>query len=215
MFHHRGRPSRISIRCPPRVRTTPERSIRRRRWLPAPVLLPMIEDRDGTLSEPSRDCCAARCRLSATGQGRQRGADVSLRRQSRLDLGCYGEGPGEIPATSPPGSGSRTAKPSSSAGQQDPASPTWLARSASYGCRLGTSTRYHHVSRLLDELTLARGDGSYPKLIQRLARSWLLHPRRLGARFALTTRTLASSASLRRSRTDRTSSHDRNSRSAG
>ena len=30
------------------------------------------------------------------------------------------------------------------------------------------------VSRLLDELTLARGDGSYPKLIQRLARTWLL-----------------------------------------
>ena len=30
------------------------------------------------------------------------------------------------------------------------------------------------ISRLLDELTLARGDGSYPKLIQRLARTWLL-----------------------------------------
>ena len=41
-------------------------------------------------------------------------------------------------------------------------------------CRLGISTRYYRVSRLLDELTLARGDGSYPKLIQRLARTWLL-----------------------------------------
>ena len=40
--------------------------------------------------------------------------------------------------------------------------------------RLGISTRYYRVSRLLDELTLARGDGSYPKLIQRLARTWLL-----------------------------------------
>ena len=29
-------------------------------------------------------------------------------------------------------------------------------------------------SRLLDELTLARGDGSYPKFVQRLARTWLL-----------------------------------------
>ena len=36
------------------------------------------------------------------------------------------------------------------------------------------SGRYYRVSRLLDELTLARGDGSYPKLIQRLARTWLL-----------------------------------------
>ena len=41
-------------------------------------------------------------------------------------------------------------------------------------CRLGISTRYYRVSRLLDELTLARGDGSYPKLIQRLARTWPL-----------------------------------------
>ena len=41
-------------------------------------------------------------------------------------------------------------------------------------CRLGISTRYYRVSRLLDELTLARGDGSYPKLVQRLARTWLL-----------------------------------------
>ena len=41
-------------------------------------------------------------------------------------------------------------------------------------CRTGISTRYYRLSRLLDELTLARGDGSYPKLIQRLARTWLL-----------------------------------------
>ena len=41
-------------------------------------------------------------------------------------------------------------------------------------CRIGISTRYYRVSRLLDELTLARGDGSYLNLIQRLARTWLL-----------------------------------------
>ena len=41
-------------------------------------------------------------------------------------------------------------------------------------CRIGISTRYYRVSRLLDELALARGDGSYPKVIQRLARTWLL-----------------------------------------
>ena len=38
----------------------------------------------------------------------------------------------------------------------------------------GIYTRYYRLSRLLDELTLARGDGSYPRLIQRLARTWLL-----------------------------------------
>ena len=41
-------------------------------------------------------------------------------------------------------------------------------------CRNGISTRYYRLSRLLDELVLARGDGSYPKLIQRIARTWLL-----------------------------------------
>ena len=42
-------------------------------------------------------------------------------------------------------------------------------------CRLGISTRYLPLlSRLLDHLTLARADGSYPRLVQRLARTWLL-----------------------------------------
>ena len=36
-------------------------------------------------------------------------------------------------------------------------------------CRVATANH-----RLLDELTLARGDGSYPRLIQRLAKTWLL-----------------------------------------
>ena len=41
-------------------------------------------------------------------------------------------------------------------------------------CRIGISTCYYHVSRLLDELTLARAGESCPKLIERLARTWLL-----------------------------------------
>ena len=41
-------------------------------------------------------------------------------------------------------------------------------------CQLGISTRYFRVSRLLDQLALGRGDGSYPKLVQRLAKTWLL-----------------------------------------
>ena len=41
-------------------------------------------------------------------------------------------------------------------------------------CRNGISTRYSRLSRLLDELALARGDGSYPKLVPRRARTWLL-----------------------------------------
>ncbi|MDE2796797.1 MAG: IS21 family transposase [Gemmatimonadota bacterium] len=41
-------------------------------------------------------------------------------------------------------------------------------------CQLGISTRYFRVSRLLDQLALARADGSYLKLVQRLAKTWLL-----------------------------------------
>jgi DNA replication protein DnaC len=41
-------------------------------------------------------------------------------------------------------------------------------------CRHGLSTRYFRVSRLLAELKLARADGSYPRLLQRLARAQLL-----------------------------------------
>ena len=41
-------------------------------------------------------------------------------------------------------------------------------------CRNGISTRHYRLSRLLDELVLVRGDGTYPKLVQRLARTWLL-----------------------------------------
>ncbi len=41
-------------------------------------------------------------------------------------------------------------------------------------CRTGLSTHYYRVSRLLGELALARADGSYPRLIQRLVKTWLL-----------------------------------------
>lgn len=41
-------------------------------------------------------------------------------------------------------------------------------------CRHGLSTRYYRFSRLLDELALARADGSYTKLLDRLARTQLL-----------------------------------------
>ena len=46
-----------------------------------------------------------------------------------------------------------------------------LAQSA---CRHGLSTRYYHFSRLLAQLALARGDGSYAKLLGTLARTQLL-----------------------------------------
>jgi DNA replication protein DnaC len=45
---------------------------------------------------------------------------------------------------------------------------------AQAACRHGLSTRYFRLSRLLDDLALARADGSYPKLIDRLARTHLL-----------------------------------------
>lgn len=37
-------------------------------------------------------------------------------------------------------------------------------------CRQGFSARYYRLSRLLDELTLAKADGTYQKLLQRLAK---------------------------------------------
>jgi DNA replication protein DnaC len=41
-------------------------------------------------------------------------------------------------------------------------------------CRHGLSTRYYRFSRLLGELALARADGSYTKLLARLAKTQLL-----------------------------------------
>lgn len=41
-------------------------------------------------------------------------------------------------------------------------------------CLHGLSTRYYRASRLLAELKLARADGSYPRLLTRLARTQLL-----------------------------------------
>ena len=46
-----------------------------------------------------------------------------------------------------------------------------LAHSA---CRHGFSARYYRVPRLLSELTVAHGDGSYPQLLSRLSRTRLL-----------------------------------------
>ena len=45
---------------------------------------------------------------------------------------------------------------------------------AHQACRHGLSARYYRLSRLLDELRFARGDGSRPRLLQRLARTQLL-----------------------------------------
>ena len=41
-------------------------------------------------------------------------------------------------------------------------------------CRHGLSTRYFRFSRMLGELAHARADGSYPKLLEKLARTQLL-----------------------------------------
>jgi len=45
---------------------------------------------------------------------------------------------------------------------------------AQAACRHGLSSRYFRVSRLLEELALARADGSYPKLMDRLQKTRLL-----------------------------------------
>ena len=45
---------------------------------------------------------------------------------------------------------------------------------AQAACRQGLSTRYYRLTRLLEELALARADGSYPKLMNRLQKTRLL-----------------------------------------
>lgn len=45
---------------------------------------------------------------------------------------------------------------------------------AQAACRQGLSCRYFRLSRILEELTLARADGSYPKLMNRLQKTRLL-----------------------------------------
>jgi DNA replication protein DnaC len=45
---------------------------------------------------------------------------------------------------------------------------------AQAACRQGLSSRYFRLPRLLEELAVARGDGSYPKLMDRLQKTALL-----------------------------------------
>lgn len=52
---------------------------------------------------------------------------------------------------------------------------SWLACAFGHqACRQGLSVRYERTGRLLDQLRVARGDGSYPKLLRQLARVELL-----------------------------------------
>ncbi len=52
---------------------------------------------------------------------------------------------------------------------------SWLACAfGNQACRQGLSVRYERAGRLLDQLRVTRGDGSYPKLLRQLARVELL-----------------------------------------
>lgn len=52
---------------------------------------------------------------------------------------------------------------------------SWLASAfGDCACRSGWSVRYFRASRLFEALTLAHGDGSYPKLLDQLAKTDLL-----------------------------------------
>ena len=52
---------------------------------------------------------------------------------------------------------------------------TYLACALGHSaCRQGLSTRYFRFSRLLQAMAIARADGSYPKLLERLAKTQLL-----------------------------------------
>ena len=45
---------------------------------------------------------------------------------------------------------------------------------ANAACRQGYSARYYRVPRLISELGCAKGDGSYPRLLRKLAKTRLL-----------------------------------------
>ena len=52
---------------------------------------------------------------------------------------------------------------------------TWLACAlGNQACRQGLSVRYFRLPRLLEQLRIAHGDGSYPRLMAQLAKSELL-----------------------------------------
>ena len=52
---------------------------------------------------------------------------------------------------------------------------TWIACAlGNKACRDGFSVQYHRVSRLFDELGYAHGDGRYPKIIRKIARTDLI-----------------------------------------
>lgn len=52
---------------------------------------------------------------------------------------------------------------------------TWLACALAHSaCRHGYSARYLRLPRLLQDMTIAKGDGRYPKLLNTLARTQLL-----------------------------------------
>jgi DNA replication protein DnaC len=52
---------------------------------------------------------------------------------------------------------------------------SWIACAlGNAACRQGFSTRYYRVPRLLSDLALAHADGSYPRLLTRLAKTQLL-----------------------------------------
>ena len=49
---------------------------------------------------------------------------------------------------------------------------TWIACAlGNKACRDGFTVQYHRVSRLFDELGYAHGDGRYPKIIRKIART--------------------------------------------
>ena len=55
------------------------------------------------------------------------------------------------------------------------AGKTWIACAlGNQACRDGFSVQYHRLSRLFDELGYAQGDGRYPKIMRKLARTDLV-----------------------------------------
>ena len=52
---------------------------------------------------------------------------------------------------------------------------TWIACAlGNKACRNGFTARYHRLSRLFDDLSYAQGDGRYPQIMKKLARTDVL-----------------------------------------
>ena len=125
--------------------------------------LGLLLDREASFRDERRLACRlrnARLRQSAVVEDldrrHPRGLDLAL--MNRLAEGQWIRQRLNLLVTGPTGTGK-----------------TWIACAlGNKACRDGFTVQYHRVSRLFDELGYAHGDGRYPKIIRKIARTDLV-----------------------------------------